>query len=304
MLKASYSTTYIGFAFRTSALRSAGILIFRNDASNLVTLSLTSVGRLAVVRGDYNSGALLGTSIDNLLINVYYYIEVKIVSHSTAGSVVVRVNGVEWLNLTDQNTTSTSVNSIGWFYNPSGFQAFTVDIDDIYVLDTSGTNNNFLGDTRVQYLAPSGAGIRTNFTPLSSTNWSNVDDATPNDNDYNSSSVVGATDLFAMPDIGNGLVHGVQTVLRYKKDDAGFRTVQPVLYRADVDDGGLPPPSTTPRWYRGTKVPVYDTFAGSTQVLDTSPLSGLSWTKDEINALQFGYAVGDAAMFTIDAKLV
>jgi hypothetical protein len=131
-----------------------------------------------------------------------------------------------------------------------------------------------------------------------------VDELTNPDAEYNSSDVVGATDLFAMPNIGNGLVHGVQSVLRYKKDDAGFRTVQPVFYRADVDDGGDPPPSTTPRWYGGTKVPVFDTFVGSTQMLATSPLSGLAWTKDEINALQFGYAVGDAAMFTIDATVV
>ena len=257
---------------------------------------------LSVYRGD---GTKLGTGTATFPKQLWAHVELTYtIGDAPNGSFTLRINGIvscSGSGIDTRNGGSGAVDGIA-FFAPTMDGGGSIWFDDVYI----STGATPLGDLRVQYLAPSGAGVRTNFTPLSGSNWSNVDESlgTPNDADYNSSNVVGATDLFAMPDIGNGVVHGVQTVLRYRKDDAGFRTVQPALYRADVDDGGLPPPSTTPRWYRGTKMPVYDTFAGSTQMLATSPLSGLSWTKDEINALQFGYAVGDAAMFTIDAKLV
>jgi hypothetical protein len=254
---------------------------------------------LSVYRGD---GTKIGTGTISFPKVTWAHVELTyVIGDAPVGSFQLRINGIvscSGSSIDTRNSGTGIVNGLQ-FYAPTANGSQGIRFDDVYL----ATGATPLGDLRVQYITPSGPGIRTNFTPLSGSNWANVDETTANDNDYNSSNVVGATDLFSMPDLGNVSVHGVQTVLRYQKDDAGSRTVQPVFYRADVDDGGTPP-STTPRWYRGTKVPVYDTFAGSTQLFATSPLSGLSWTKDEINALQFGYAVGDAAMFTIDAKLV
>ena len=279
------------------------VIRFNNDPAGVqhCYLGFDASYRLYVARGS----TTLATGTTIIEMNKWYYLEFKVKIHDTLGTVQLRLNGVnDFTPLTGQDTSNGSPSTLTSIsIGPTNVGATY--FDDLYVCDdTGGSNDNFLGDTAITYCAPSGSGVRTNFTPYTLTNWQNVDDATPNDNDYNSSNVVGATDLFAMPDIGNGTVHGVQSVLRYKKDDAGSRTVQPVFYRADVDDGGDPPPSMTSRWYRGTKTSAYDSFWGSYQILDTSPLSGLSWTKDEINALQYGYAVGDAAMFTIDAKLV
>ena len=300
-LGADNSSGGVAFAFYMSAWPNPDreLMSLMDGLTKQVGLYISTVGVLYVKGG---AGTNLG-NIATLPRSTWIHLELTTTISTTVGTVTVCVNGVNLLSLTSKNTQASGAaqfNAIGLMQGSSGGGGTDNRFDDLIVY--SGTT--FVGDLRVQYLAPSNAGIRTNFTPLSDANWSNVDDATPNDNDYNSSNVVGATDLFAMPNIGNGVVHGVQTVLRYKKDDAGFRTVQPVFYRADVDDGGLPPPSTTPRWYRGTKASVYDSFWKSYQVLNTSPLSGLSWTKDEINALQFGYAVGDAAMFTIDASVV
>jgi len=300
-LGADNSSGGVAFAFYMSAWPSSDreLMSLMDGLTKQVVLCISTVGVLYVKGG---AGTNLG-NIATLPRSAWIHLELTTTISTTVGTVTVRVNGINLLSLTSKNTQASGAaqfNAIGLMQGSSGGGGTDNRFDDLVVY--SGTT--FVGDLRVQYLAPSNAGIRTNFTPLSGANWSNVDDATPNDNDYNSSNVVGATDLFAMSDIiGNGVVHGVQTVLRHKKDDAGSRTVQPVFYRADVDDGGTPP-STTPRWYRGTKAPVYDSFVPSTQILATSPLSGLSWTRDEINALQYGYAVGDAAMFTIDAELV
>ena len=256
--------------------------------------------RLSVYRGD---GTKLGTGTITFPKSAWVHIELTYtIGDAPNGSFELRINGVlscSGSGIDTRNGGSSGVSDGVAFVSPNWDGSWGSLLDDVYV--ASGATP--LGDLRVQYLAPTGPGVRTQFTPSTGANWSTVDDATPADGDYNQSNVVSAMDLFSMPDIGNYVVQGVQTVLRHKKDDAGFRTIQPVLYRADVDDGGTPP-SSTPRWYRGTQVSAYDTFVGSTQMLATSPLSGLSWTRDEINALQFGYAVGEASMFTLDAKVV
>ena len=109
----------------------------------------------------------------------------------------------------------------------------------------------------------------------------------------------GAMDLFTMADLaGSGLVRGVQAISRAKKDDAGFRKASPVFYKASGLGG-------TARFYKGSQVPVLDSFSNlPLQMFNTSPDTGVAWTVDEVNALQCGYAVGDAGMFTLDAKVV
>ena len=244
----------------------------------------------------YGPGGLVGTGTIPISLNRWYYVEIGF-TIGDAGSFELRINGITSVMGTG-DIKGGGTGTCGWvrFRN----QISTFYLDDVYMSTGAGFN----GDTRVQYLAPSGAGVKTDFTPLSGSNWANVDETSINNADYNSSSVAGAMDLFAMPDLGNVQVFGVQPNLRFKKDDAGFRSAKPVLYRANADDGGTPP-STTTRWYLGARKLAFDSFVGASwPVLASSPFSGAAWTRDEVNALQYGYAVGDAGMFTLDAKVV
>ena len=85
----------------------------------------------------YRNTTLLGmTSGAGLLVSVWAYVEVKIKCSSSAGTVDVRVNGVNRLSLTGQNTKNGTDN----YHNVAviGCSNYFV-IADVYVLDNTGT---------------------------------------------------------------------------------------------------------------------------------------------------------------------
>jgi hypothetical protein len=264
------------------------------SAHILIKAEIGNPPLFSVYRGD---GTKLSSGTIVFPTDVWSYMEIRYSISDTVGSYELRINGTASTSgsgVDTRNGGSGVMNSIAFYHNDiSGDFAST--IDDLYV-----TNDTvFFGDTRVEYLAPTGPGIKTQLAPSAGSNWQTVDESVPSDTDYNSSSTPGAMDLFGMRNLaGNGLIYGVQSILRCKKDDAGFRSVKPAFFKA----GGI---GSTDRYYTGNKSFVGDGFFSvPAQIYDTSPDTGTAWTVDEVNALQYGYAVGDAGMFTLDAKLV
>jgi hypothetical protein len=297
------STFIVGFAYKSNAWGAdSAIMSLREGTTTHINLRLLNGTRQWQVD---RPGTVLGTSTVQFATQTWQYIEIKATIHDTAGSFELRQNGITILSGTNVDTRNGGTGLLDEIYiwdtggadNRENNGAY---LDDLYVCNTAGSvGNDFLGDTRIEYLAPTGAGTRTGFTPSAGSNWSNVDEVPASDTDYNSANTPGAMDLFQMANLsGNGLVRGVQTISRAKKDDAGFRKFKPAFFKAS----GL---GSTDRWYTGTQVPVSDSYAFlPMQLLATSPDTGAAWTVDEINAIQYGYAVGDAGMFTIDARLV
>ena len=294
-------TMIVGFAFYQTGPPN-GDTIFGLYGGGTLQCKLTWVSATSSIKAwtattDRGAVAIIPSSS-------WVYIEVKAYIDNAGGTFEVRVSGTPVLVLSGIDTQAhASINYIDQVMlgrdNPSGV-AFNSKYDDCYMCDTTGSvANDFLGDTRIEYLAPTGAGVRTQFTPSTGSNWQNVDESPASDADYNSNNSPGAMDLFQMANLSvNGLVHGVQTISRAKKDDAGFRKALPVFYKAS----GL---GDTARFYKGSQAPVLDSFTNlPIQVMTTSPDTGVAWTVDEVNALQYGYAVGDAGMFTLDAKVV
>jgi len=294
----SPTTAIVGMAIKWTAFAgAANFLKFWLDSTCLMGLRLDLSGTLTITNG---AGTGLATSAAAIIPGSWNYVEYK-VFFNASGTAEVRANGVTMVTY--------SGSTIAYGAAPNSFSLhpdYPADTsnrfygDDLYLCNGLGTSNNdFLGDIRIEYLVPTGAGVRTQFAPSAGSNWQNIDESPASDADYNSSNVPGAMDLFVMTNLaGNGLVHGVQTISRAKKDDAGFRKAEPVFYKAS----GL---GSTARFYKGSKEPVLDSFTNlPIQVFSASPDTGVAWTIDEINALQYGYAVGDAGMFTLDARLV
>jgi len=295
------STATVGFWFNQVGIRSAeaqynfGLM---SGTTFMISYQIQQDGTMIVYRG--RGTAELGRTASGLFTPGARYIETKVKIDPSVGTVELRSNGATILSLTGKNTGSGTISGFAFSasYNDSSSQ--DIYYDDMYVTDETPPNAGFLGDIRVEYLVPTGAGVKTQFTPSTGSNWQTVDEiTTPSDTDYNSASTLGAMDLFGMQNLaGNGLVYGVQTDIRTKKDDAGHRRVKPVFYKASGS-------GETSRFYAGSQSPVLDTFINSPiQIYNTSPDTGVAWTVDEVNALQYGYAVGEAGMFTIDAKLV
>ena len=295
-LPSTYSALIVGFAMVVPSNSYSG------NSKDRMTLGSVKLGTIDVGSGQYVwaitdlTGTTQGTT--RFTTGGWNYVEAKIVFHGSTGTVELRVNGLPTaeLSATGRNTgAGVSGFNLRNYWPPSSY------FDDIYFCDTTGPapNNDFLGDIRVEYLVPTGAGAKTNFTPSAATNWQTVDEAGgASDADYNSDNVPGAMDLFAMSNLsGNGLVFGVQPSVRAWKSDAGFRTVKAVAFMSNGT-------GETARYYPSLKFAVGDSPAFSTRLMSLSPDTNVAWTVAEVNALQFGYMVGEASMFTLDARLV
>ena len=248
-----------------------------------------------------NGTEIARSTQDNLFTqDTWIFMEVKVVIHDTAGSVLVKLNGtthIDASNLNTRNGGSGVTTHVVLGTGCTGYNQLAY-FDDFMYGNGTGSPVSPPGDSRVEYLVPVAGGAKTQFTPSAGSNWGNVDElGVASDADYNWASEVGSTDVFAMSNLsGNGIVHAVQTVIRARKDDAGFRLVKPAFHKS-IGQGD------TVRLYTSAApaVSVGDSFTYSRSLLTASPDTSLAWTVEEIADLQFGYVVGGGSQFSTDA---
>jgi len=245
--------------------------------------------------GDQTSDPLIAYTSGGLAVaNSWAFLEIDCYHHSLSGTVKIKWNGVTVIDYV--GNTGASSGPITITSDGGGDSYF----DDMIIGDgNGGVNTTTLGDARVEYIPPNAAGASSQFTPTSGANYTTVSETgTSNDATYNSSMSVGAMDLFGMQDLGgSGIVHAVQTVIRSRKDDAGTRTIRPVI-RKDLDADG-----DTPRLYAGPTSPVTDSSTNTTHLMPLSPFTGTAWSLDEVNEAQFGYMIGGSEIFTVSAEI-
>ncbi len=276
------NTWIAGFAFKMVELPTSGSVIYRlidSTGETQFSVYLTTSGALEARRG---TSTILATSSLSLSAGVWYYIEVKATIHDTAGAAIVRVGEAEVINISGVDTKYTS--TVGArTVQIGGINVALVYYDDYYICDDQGTaNNNFLGDVRIDTLYPTAPGSSTDFTPTgSANNWDNVNDTNPDgDTGYNSSAVVGDTDLFAFSDLPavTGTIFGVQANLNARKDDAGTGGMKPVVYLASTE-------------YEGAEKAMLDSYFDHTSIWELNPNTAVAWTQSDINGAEFGYKV-------------
>jgi hypothetical protein len=290
------ATRILGFAMRFQNTTTDDGRVFAafgdgdptNSSFVQVSLALTSSGKLQVYRGrqlSANSGGTqLGSDSTNVLSsNTWYYVELVVTFHNSAGTVEVFVNNSKtgWIDLTGQDTTNTAnayANSFGFGgRNNSGTND---DYDDVYVVSgTGGIRTSRLGDCRCRaVIASTGDGAVAQFTPSSgSDNGAMVDDTTPNgDTDYNESTSVGDIDTYAFGACGaTGTIFGVQGHMQCKKTDASTGDGQVVARIGSTN-------------YLGTQTGLSTTYGHLTTLWEQSPDTSSNWTASEVDGAEFG----------------
>lgn len=278
------STLIVGFAVNFGSVGSFHPIVQLWDSS-ITQISVNgsaTAGLLEIRRGNAGDSPLLATAETPVNAGVWYYLEIKVVFHDSAGSVELKINNTTYASATGIDTVaSANAYANSFSFNNASFYPATL-YDDLYVCDGLGAvNNNFLGDHRVECLFPSGAGAHAEWTPSAGSNYQNVDDATPDDDTtYNSQNDADLpeTDTFAMTNLVSttGTIAGVQSLLYVRKDDAGDVTVNPVFRISTTDYNGA-----------GTNVP--DTYLYRSEIFEKSPATDAAWAIAEINGLESGY---------------
>lgn len=269
----------IGFAFRAASLPAGAMSIISllDNGTIQCSLRLNPDGTLSATGG--------GSSTVVLSANAYYYIEWKVTIADSVpeGTCKVRVNGADVITIpAGQSVKATANAHANQIRLGNATTSPDIDFDDLYVCDKTGTtNNDFLGDCRVDTQFPNADGAVTNFaTSSGATHYTLVDEVTPNTTDYVDSANVGDRDLYEftnLTSLGTSTVYGVQVSTAVQKDDAGSRSIA-VTARSN-----------------GTNVD------GATQALSTSQLfhssifetdsAAVAWTQTSVDAAQFGIKV-------------
>jgi hypothetical protein len=234
----SQATWILGIGITMSALPSATATIFGlyDNTTLHCDLRLTAGGFLQITR----NGTVLGTGTSALSAGVYYYIEFKVTISDTVGVAGCRINGVSELALTSQDTRNGANATADTFriLGVTGIDAgTTINTDDFYACDGTGggSDNDYLGDVRVEAIFPSGNGNSSQFLGSDSNSTDNyllVDEATPNDDtDYVESSTVGDKDTYAYGNLTatSGTVYGVIPMPYARKTDAGVRSARQAM---------------------------------------------------------------------------
>lgn len=283
-LPSSIGTVYFGFAFHPGVAfpsTSSSFVLLMDGSTFQVELRMTSTGQIAAAR----NGTVLGTSTAVVPINTFSYIEAMFVISPTAGIVEVRLNGnaTPILSLTGQNTRNSANSTINTVrlgtYNAAGRSYY----DDFYICDASGSsNNNFLGDVRIDTLFPTADGTYSQFTPSTGTShFALVDEAAPNTTDYNDGSAVGNRDSYQVADLSaitSQTIYAVQVNAAVQKDDAGAKSAAVFMRSGSTNADG---PSTV----LGTSQ-IY-----LTQIHATDPATAAAWTPAGVNAAEAGVLV-------------
>lgn len=257
---------------------SVGLLYLLQGGSTQLWFRVNTAGRIVAMRGSTE----LGTSSTGLTNLATSYVEFKALIHASAGTVDVRIDGASVLALTGIDTMETATAAwdefaIGHVGGPS---SLIVQIDDLYVADSTGSDvNDFTGDLRIDVCQPTADGAATSFTPSSgSDNFAMVDeDAADGDSTYNESSTVNHIDSFTTEDAptSNPII-AVAVTMQARKTDAGSSTIAGLARIGGTD-------------YPGTDQATPSSYAFHQQIWETSPATTAEWTEAEFNAAEFGY---------------
>jgi hypothetical protein len=293
--QATGSTIWIQFAYYFDQDPGASdvriVQIYDNSGVLQGTLAL-QLGSNTVTyhRGDYN-GTLLATSPSALGAATWYYLELKVVIDDSAGSVYLKIDGVEEMNVSAVDTNNggvASVSSVRFGRTASSSESsFDGKFDDIVIGDTSDgvggspsiVATDLIGDCSIEVLFPDGAGNYAQWTPSTGLNYQNVDEGATNDGDttYNSSSTAAQRDSFTCDDlsISTGSVYAVQVTNICRREDGGGRLFRGTIRTSSTDAEGT-----------GKYMPA--TYAHKTDIFENDA-SGSDWTVSSVNAMEIGY---------------
>lgn len=229
------------------------------------------------------AGTILGTSANNVFPTAsWFYIEIRVHFHATAGEVEIRVDGnaTPVLNLTGINTAGGATGGFNYLLlSENGGNTYK---DDLYICDLTGTvNNTFLGPLSVYTLYPT-SDSAVQCTPSSgANNYSRVAEAVPdNDASYVSGSSSGLIDYYAVNTlpITPTSILGVAVYMVDKKIDNGSRGLRP-----RIRVGGTSTFGTTKNPANGSS------YNSDFSIFELQPDGATAWTAAAVNSMNVGF---------------
>jgi hypothetical protein len=256
------------------------LITFINASGTQCGVGINSSGQLIAFNGGI--GTVLGTGSEVAFQdNVWYYLEVEVFVHDSAGSIVAYLDGDAALSVTAADTrqqTGDDVTLVRLFgAAATSANPHLMSWDDIYVND--GTR---LGPCRVDTLRPTADTAEADWTPSAGADhYALVDETTiSGDTDYVSATTPGDLDLYEMGNLSftPDTVHAVQVTMVARKDDAEVRQLRTKLKSGTTAADG------TTQGMATSYLPYGDLY-------EADPDTAMAWTAGGVNGMQVGIEV-------------
>ncbi len=269
-------TVVIGAAIKLSSIGSAPLTVFwlYENATIGINLKVNSSGNLAV----YLNTILLGTSVNTIDPNDWYYIEMKVLTHDSAGAVDVHVNESNWLSLSGIDTQPGANAYHSAFRIGPGIDSALPYVDDLYFLDGTGSiNNDFLGNQTVEAIRPNSTGDSTEWIPLAGNNYENVDEVVFDaDTTYVETGITTKKDLYNYGSLASiNIINGIQIATEARMT-LGSMDLHSVIKSGATEDDGI------------AETLVSTDYETITRISELNPDTLSPWSQPEIDAAQFG----------------
>ena len=247
---------------------------------------MTGDKNFRVVRGnDILTQAILGITTERFeLDDGFHYIEFKVFINNSTGSFELKLDEESILSGTglDTRNNDAEANEIKHIrFNQISGAVNDTWYDDLYICDTTGSNNNdFLGDCQVTTVFPKADGALEDWAlQVGSDSFAMVDDNPPDDDStYVESNTSGHKDSFDMVDVSSmTTILGVQ-LTEYAKFVSGSASIK---HLARV--GGAN--------YLGSAKTLESVYDFHTHVYEDDPDISSEWTIAGLNAAEFGMEV-------------
>jgi hypothetical protein len=236
---------------------------------------VSSLGAITVLA--YRGTTQITSSAGGVLSpNTVYLIEVYFKLGDTDGRWVVKADGVTILDFTGDTNPGLDADFDTIYFGGKTISTFYYGyIDDVRI-----DNANWIGDTVVLGIAPTGAGATTQWDPSAGANFACVDEVPPSDADYVSTNVNDEIDTYALGDLPVSppiqSVKCVQVNARARKEGASTPQKIALVVRA----GGTDYPS-------GDKV-LTTSFKGHANLWEQNPNTAAAWTESGVNGIEAG----------------
>lgn len=249
---------------------------FRGTQSRLRFVRIAGVIDLDwdATTGKMKVGSTLGQDV--IILNAFWFIEVVI--DKAAGTVSVYANDTLQLSVALPGGVGT-VYTATWGLSASSTVAGTIEIDDMYILDNSGGQNNArLGPVQIITRAPT-ADVTTQWTPVGSTgtHWSILAQLSPGASNapYLQANADGKTDSFT----SNVVLPNANTIFAV--------ALTSYARKGDLDDRKLGMTVTTAGGTTEVQVPLDTNFSYKQVIYEQAP-GGQAWTRNLVESSNFG----------------
>jgi hypothetical protein len=250
------------------------------NGARMFRVALAADGTLKFYRG--NGATLLGTTSTATVTSTWYHIEFQLRMNDTTGLLIVKVDGVEEINISATDTLEAGVVTPSyWLWGSfgSGSSHREKRMDNLIVQDSL----NWMGEVYAEPLTLSADTADKDWLrSTGSDNYALIDETVFSDTDYLESGTVGDLDLYTLSNLTSdpSSIKFVQTLAALRMNEAGTRVLRAAL-KSSATVG------------YGSQRGITDTGANRYYVdrFLTDPNGGVAWTKTAVDALTAGVEV-------------